>query len=432
MNVANFVNRQLDQIRDGGYPVLIRKMKLSIRRLPLLPLYIFAALSVVALRLIRPWWLVRLGSLPTERIGHFAVYTELYLCACDACINSPVQRHVDLFYFGQSVCNEQLARMWKRKLHVWPAWLLAPVDKVNRLIPGGVVHQIGDDTHFDRDIHNLLDRFPAHLHFTDEEEARGQDNLRVMGIPLGAPFVCLSVRDSAYLDSLQPKDWSYHNYRDSNVQNFVLAAEELGNRGYFVIRMGAKVHQVIDSNHRMVIDYATNGMRSEFMDIYLGAKCAFCISVGEGFSAIPLIFRRPNVHASMVPLGYLPTTVKDFVGITKHHIDVDEGRELTLQEIFTRGVGLCVTTADFEAQGVTLIENTPEEIRDVTVEMAERLDGTWQASKEDESLQVRFWEIYRAGAANAVETRRGRPLHTQLLSGRFGAAYLRNNRDWLK
>ena len=34
-----------------------------------------------------------------------------------------------------------------------------------------------------------------------------------------------------------------------------------------------------------------------------------------------------------------------------------------------------------------LIENTPEEIKAVTIEMDERLNGTWKTTEEDEELQ---------------------------------------------
>ena len=134
-----------------------------------------------------------------------------------------------------------------------------------------------------------------------------------------AQFVCLIVRDSAYLDSQIPNDWNYHNYRDSDIQNYVLAAEALAERGYFVIRMGAKVHAAMNSAHPKVIDYATNGMRSDFMDIYLGAKCHFAISTGSGWDSIPEIQRRPVVFVNYVPVGYLSTFRNLTISIVKHH-----------------------------------------------------------------------------------------------------------------
>ena len=126
------------------------------------------------------------------------------------------------------------------------------------------------------------------------------------------------LRDSAYLDNHQVKDWSYHNYRDSDIQNFVLAAEDLADRGYFVIRMGAKVYESIKSDHPRVIDYATNGMRNDFMDIYLGAKCEFCITSGLGFDAVPVIFRTHIVSVGELPLGWLRTFLTKMISISKH------------------------------------------------------------------------------------------------------------------
>ena len=433
MSAKTFIERQLLQIQQGGRAVLFRKMKRALQILLKLPWYYFLSIlavpAVLVIRLIRPWLLVRLGGLMSVRIGHFAANTELYLCEQDAGINAPKQRYVDLFYMAyRPICNQQLATMWKRILRVWPAWILAPISLINRLIPGGAVHEIGNNTNSDRDVHNLLDRFTPHLEHTSEEEARGEAGMREMGISPDTPFVCLIVRDNAYLDThLSSGEWNYHNYRDSDIQNYILAAEELAACGYFVIRMGAKVMEAMKTKHPRIIDYATNGMRSDFMDIYLGAKCEFCISVGTGFDAVPYIFRRPVVYVNMVPLGYLFTFRQQFLCITKHHFAAAENRELTLSEIFNHGVGFYMRTSEYASKGIKLIENTPEEIRDVVIEMAERLNGTWKPHEDDEVLQRRFWEIFPTDAVDAYQ---GRPLHGEIRV-RFGAEFLRKNKDFL-
>jgi len=431
MSACTFIERQLLLIQQGGRAVLFRKMKrglqILIKILIRLPLYISAFPVVIVIRLITPWVLVRWGGLISSRIGHLAANTEMYLCERDAGIDVPKQRHVDLFYMRyKPICNNQLATMWKRTLRVWPAWILAPVSRINRLIPDGGCHEIGNRGALD--IHNFLDRFPPHLEFTPEEETRGEAGLNAISIPPDAPFVCLIVRDSAYLDQHIPSaNWSYHNYRDSDIQSYILAAEALADRGYFVIRMGAKVRQAMKTDHPRVINYATNGMRSDFMDIYLGAKCAFCISTGMGLDAIPEMFRRPIVYVNMVPLGYLHTFRKEFISLTKKHISKEKGRSLTMREIFNHGVGFCSHTSDYESKGIELIENTPEEIRDVAIEMAERLSSTWQTYEDGEALQRRFWEIF---PGDAVDPDKGVPLHGEIRA-RFGAAFLRNNREWL-
>jgi len=427
--MIRFINRQVKKIQQDGTAVLVRKSNLLYRVLALLPSYFLAILALLTIRLIRPWLLVRLGGLFSSRIGHFTANTELYLCEQDAGINVPNQRHVDIFYMlYQPICNQQLATMWKRVLRIWPAWILGPIARINRLIPGGDLHEIGNNTQSDRDVHNLLDRFPPHLQFTTQEELRGESELRAMGVPVGAQFVCLNVRDSAYLNSHIDYDWSYHNYRDSNIQNYVLAAESLAEYGYFVIRMGAKVNEAIKSSHPKVIDYATNGMRSDFMDIFLGAKCAFCLSTGTGWDAVPENCRSPVVFVNFVVLGLLHTYRAALLSITKKHVQKTSNKALTLSEIFSSGAGFYSDTSDFETNGIDLIENTPEEIRDVAIEMAEHLAGTWQSRPDDEALQQRFWDIFPIDAVNNIN---GNPLHGKILA-RFGAAFLRNNPEWLQ
>ncbi len=390
-----------------------------------MPFYILAIPAVLIMRLIKPWLLVRTESLFYTRIGHFAGNTEIYLCQRDAGINVPNQPYIDLFYIREPICNMQLAIMWKRVLRLWPAWVLGPIYRVNQLIPGGRSHEVGLGAN-SRDTRNLLGRFPPHLQFTNEEETCGAAGLRALGLPIGAQFVCLNVRDSAYLDDFLPGDWAYHNYRDSNIQNYVLASEALAERGFFIIRMGAKVREAINSVHPKVIDYARNGMRSDFMDIYLGAKCAFSISTGSGWDSVPLVFRRPIAFVNLVPLGQAVTNLDNSIYITKRHVLHASQKTLTLSEIFSQGAGFCNSTSDYKSADVDLYENTPEEICAVAIEMAERLNGTWQRHAGDEPLQQRFREVFPADALCAT----GHPLHGEIRA-RFGAAFLRNNPEWL-
>jgi putative glycosyltransferase (TIGR04372 family) len=425
--MIQFIARQVKQIHQGGITVLLQKIDLLLGKFYRLPFYFFAIPVVLIIRLIKPWLIVRMGILRSTRLGHFAANTELYLCEQEAGINKPNQRHIDIFCFAYGpVCNRQLALMWKRVLRILPSFIVAPIVITNRLIPGGNVHEVGNNSQHDRDIHNLLDRSTPHLQFTAEEESLGLAGLQAIGLPFGAKFVCLNVRDSAYLSA---PIWDFHNYRDSDVQNYVLAAEALAERGYFVIRMGAKVHAAINSSHPKVIDYATNGMRSDFMDIYLGSKCAFCLSTGTGWEAIPAwLFRRPICYVNHCPVGYLCTWFEKTILLSKRHLDVQNNRNLTFNQILNSSLGFNTKTAEYSEKGIVLIENTPEEIYDVAIEMEERLVGTWQSNVGDEVLQKRFREIYLSGALDAFQ---GLPTRGEI-HALYSTTYLRNNKYWLE
>ncbi len=401
-----------------------RKLKLFLQilaRLPvLLIVFVPALLVVLTIRLIRPAFLIRFQRLISWRIGHFAGNTELYLCELDAGINKPETRYLDIWYYPCTPCNQQLARMWNRVLHIGPATLFGLVDRINAMIPGGEIHRVGLNTKIERDVHNLLDRSPPHLRFLPVEERQGEAGLRALGISAGAPFVCLVVRDSAYLSDQSPQlDWSRHDYRDCDIQNYIMAAQKLAERGYYVVRMGAMVKEAMAVDHPMIIDYATNGMRNDFMDIYLGAKCAFCISTTLGFDCVPYIFRRPMVYVDCSPLGIIRTSSPNYISTVKKYWIRDEGRFMTFQEIFESGAGYFIHTSDYEAMGIDLLESAPEEIAAVVLEMEERMRGSWKSTEEDERLQRRFWELFPKTE-----------YHGEIRS-RMGADFLRWHKEWL-
>lgn len=405
---------------------LRQDLKVVSRKILKLTLLPFALPMVLAIRLIKPLTVVRIGFLNSERIGHLAGDTELYLCERDAGINIPSKSYIDVWYHSGAICNKTLASMWKRSLNIGPSLLLSLVDRLNRFLRGHEVHGI---RHQSRDTINLLDRFPPHISFITNEEERGQTGLRALGIPDKAPFVCLSVRDSAYLDRTYPKgDWGGHDYRDSNIQNYVFAAQGLALRGYYLVRMGVVVKERFPVSHPMIIDYAAKDMRSDFMDIYLGAKCDFFVSTGTGIDALAMVFRRPYVFVNLVPVVYCHTATTKHIFIVKKHWLRSEKRFMTFREIFESGAGLFLDSQQFENMGIELIENSPEEIAAVVLEMESRLRGTWCTTDQDEELQKRFWDIF---PKNGVSPYNSQPLHGEIRS-RIGTEFLRQNKALLE
>lgn len=390
------------------------------------PFYIVAIFLVIIIKIIKPLILVRIGILRSNRIGHFCANTEIYLCEKEAKINTPQQKYIDIFmYEDGQICNKQLKKMWSRVLNIWPSFLIIPILKIINYLPNNKIHKVSNNSQQDRDIHNLYDKIHCHLKFTQKEEEFGLSHIKKMGIKPCEKFICLNVRDNEYLKG---SEWDYHNYRDSNIQNYVMVTEMLANQGYFVIRMGAKMKFKIESQHPRVIDYATNGMRNDFMDVYLGAKCEFCISTGSGWDAIPECFRRPIVFVNFVPLIRLHTYSSRIISITKRHVWKTTLEALSCSEIFKSRAGFAMSSKEYEFCGVELIENTPEEICDVVFEMVKRLSGNWKIGADDASIQQSFWDIF---PKNAVDELIGNPLHGEI-RGLFGSAFLRSNPLLLK
>jgi putative glycosyltransferase (TIGR04372 family) len=375
---------------------------------------ILGLVFVVFTRVASPFILVRVRRMYSERIGHFAANMEVYLSEVDCGIHEQNKRFVDIWFYDGYISNRQLEKMWNRTVRVWPRWFLYHVPRINGYLPGGEKYVVPWRLNQDRDIHNVLERTHPHLSFTKEEITFGQKKLHELGVPEGLPLVCILGRDLKYLSMTMPEfDLHYNDFRNVDITSFLPAAEELARHGYYVIRMGSEVIQPFISDNPMIIDYATNGQRSEFMDIYLGATCHFFITVGTGIDAVPGLFRRPLLYVNFVPLEYVLSWDKNNLFIPKQYWLNKEERFMSFREIIESGAGRFLSNNQYIDKGITLVDNTPEEIREVTVEMEERLKGTWVITEEDEDLQRRFWSLFKPGE-----------LHGKIYS-RIGAAFIR-------
>ena len=377
-----------------------------------------ALVVVVVARLLRPVVLIRFARLPTSRIGR-AANTELYLCERE--LGPQGKRTVDFFYPESVVCNSQMMRMWERNLHV-SSWA-GLADKVSRRLPGARRHVVPMPS--DRDVQALFSRTGVHLVLTRDEELRGRRALREMGIPDGTPYVCFVARDSAYLEATVPPpegegSWRYHDYRDTDIRNYVPMAQALVRRGYFAIRMGAIVKEPLPASDPKIIDYATNGSRTDFLDIYLGASCHFFVSTGTGIDAIPMLHRIPVAYVNFGHLEFARSWNPKDLFIPKKLWLREEGRFMTFRETLESGAGRFVRSDQYQQLGIEPVENTPEEITALVVEMDERLKGAWQDTREDEEMQRHFWTLFK-----------GSNLHGELVS-RIGAQFLRENRELLE
>ena len=365
-------------------------------RLLLVP---FAAIVVLAARLGLP---IRFGMIFSNRLGHMAGNMECYLCEREAGIS----KGWDFWFHNAEPSNSHLAKMLARVVRIDPTPFTRLCALVNQLFKGWEKHAI-DTVQVDRDILNLYENQQPHLYFTREEIVRGEAGLRALGIPEGAKWVYLIVRDSAKHPHLP-----YHSYRNTDIDTYVQAASWLANRGYYVLRMGAKVAKPFKCKHPKVIDFASIEPHDDFMAVYLGAHCVFCLSSGTGPDAIPVIFRRPVCYVNYVPLEYLQTYNRGSLAIWKHH--VKDGKRMTLAEIYASKCGHFMRAEQFADAGITLVDNTPEEIAQVAIEMA---DG---GSIAFDVEQDKFWNAFPRG----VSEYNNRPLHGKI-NMRIGAEFLK-------
>lgn len=410
--ITNYILRHYKEARNGGQVMLFRKLKRIIYFLTA-PFFLVISIPIVfIIRIIQQFIYIRIHELESRRLGHFAGNTEMYLCEMENRIGVPPGKFLDLFYLQQPVCNKQLAKMWGRKILILPYFVMKPIDKLNNLFFGDCKYKIQSVVGWS----NLLETSPIHLKFTNNEEIKGKKYLKKMGLDINSKFICLNVRDSAFLKHFFPGcNFDYHNYRDSDINNYVLAADELTKRGYFVIRMGAKVEKPLITKNPKIIDYACNGMRNDFMDVYLAAKCKFCISTSTGWDSLPLIFRRPILLVNYPEIKDLYKIEINQLFIPKHFVSKETNKQITFSEILSNNKTFL--SEDFELSKIAVIENSPEEIYEVVVEFDDKLKNKWEYQQNDIFLQKKFQSLFQ------------NKYHIKDIYFEIGSKFLRNNQS---
>ena len=368
--------------------------ELGFARLALLPIAISMVLLLLLLSKIMN---VKVHQAQNSRIGHFTVPMALRFLELSKGADSLRTKGINV-YAVRSVksANTYLEKMWKRTVPLISGnlgWLI--VDLFSRLPKNNVCIETTDC-----DRNGLLTQYPPCLTFKPKELIRGTIFLKSVGLVDGQKFVCLHVRDSSYLAKSwshfgysQGHDWSHHDYRNSEISTYVAAAEALADMGYLVIRMGAIVEKPLNSKHPGVIDYATNGLRTEFLDIFLGAHCAFCVSTGSGWDSIPQIFGRPSLYVNFLPYVTMMCLVRDLIIYTKQIVDVETKLILKLSEMISRGIQTTYSAHDYVTAGAEFRDMNSDELVSAVTEMAARVEGTFVETPEQKLMQEKLKHV---------------------------------------
>lgn len=270
------------------------------------------------------------------------------------------------------ICNDKDIKFLEEKVNTdgdFVRYYNGPLSMFNEYYPFNIVNPI--------------------LSFNDQEKAEGKKLLDDMGIG-DNPFVCIHSRGKGYLSGLQPEiDWSYHDYRDCDVNDYMLASDWLTKRGIYVVRMGQIVDEQLNTDNPMIIDYALKH-RTELGDLYLPAHCKFFLGCTSGMFVVAEMFGRPAAVANMVPLAWTYPVLSRSLMIPKLMKKDGEYMKLTQMLLGKQGEG-----GDFyKLNNIEIVNNSPEDILDLAMEMNARVDGTWQTTTEDEDIQMLFRNLH--------------------------------------
>ncbi len=93
---------------------------------------------------------------------------------------------------------------------------------------------------------------------------------------------------------------------------------------------------------------------------------------------------------------------------------------------YERSYGFRVDSSNFKKDAIEIIENTLEEIRDVTLEMYKHLENNWRDITTSDELQDYFWRHLSVAEINESFDD---PLHGSIRS-RVGRRSLESHTSW--
>jgi len=231
---------------------------------------------------------------------------------------------------------------------------------------------------------NNLD--PAIFTLSDSHEEMGKKALQKLGLPKDAWFVTLHVRGPGFRNETHKN--RAENFRNANPQDYIKAIEAVTNSGGWVFRMGDPSMSELPSMPKL-IDYAHHEIRSDVMDIFLGATCSFCIGTSSGFFRVPRYFGVPVLYTNCSPyVEYFSLMEHDLALLTLSK-DKNTNKYLSFKEILTPPVSMFWSERSFDDAGLQFIKNTPEELEEATKEMINRTIGN-NLQEPDDDLQIRF------------------------------------------
>ncbi|MDG2284120.1 MAG: TIGR04372 family glycosyltransferase [Alphaproteobacteria bacterium] len=239
------------------------------------------------------------------------------------------------------------------------------------------------------------DGFQHHFELPPEFLEHGQAFLDDLGWRPGEQIVVLHVREGNFRENLQ-----YHAHRTADIANYLPTIDFLASQGYWVFKIGDNGSNPLTHSNPRVIDLPHLPRYANWMDLFLVARSEFSINCSSG----PVSYCHARGTHSLVVNNlaqsfYLFVPTGRFVLMFKTYRDAASGRQLSYAEILERDLSDFSEKHKYEEAGISIEENTADEILKATKEMRARLAGNHQ---EDEALQSRFRHLGQAYDANRI------------------------------
>ncbi len=294
----------------------------------------------------------------------------------------------------------QISNKWYLQYWIPYIQVISDPEQIKNLAPLAkyLTDDIGFITFANQEIKNLADtalatqkqwetegRAPL-LKLSESDQERGWSCLRELGVPKDSWFVGLHVREGGFYG-----EKANRTIRNADPHTYSLAIQSIVDRGGWVIRMGDRTMKPLPAMAQ-VIDYAHSDLKSDWMDVFLWGQCRFFIGTASGPASVVPTFGVPCLITNLAQMKF-QLWYSNIISIAKLQWLEPEQRYLTFAEILSSSFSYIEYREHFAVKQITVVDNTPEEINDLVLEMLERLEGTIKYTLDDEHLQEKWHSL---------------------------------------
>ena len=212
----------------------------------------------------------------------------------------------------------------------------------------------------------------GYFELEQEDLKKGGELIKKFGIDENQWFVCLHVREAA-----SKAEGNNEHFRNFQIQEYFKAIKYITDQGGYVFRVGDSSMSNLPKM-KNVIDYANHEENSDFLDVYLGARCKFTIATSSGFWTIPHYFNKPILMTnSQMSADYYSLTEKDF--FLPKFLKIKNNTEYASVEKYLQppqGVVSVEVASLIKDYKLEYTNCSNEDLYMATKEMNENIDGT--------------------------------------------------------
>jgi len=343
----------------------------------------------------------KIYALSTVRIGHLALNNDLFFRR----INSGYFKKSKFILIGPGVENDKVianktlyglvrdrAILDKKIIFIenyflyWLLLILIKVDNDNGRSSTYCLDLNLDEVEFSS--------CPQTLFFPQVDIDKGLSKVKDIGVDLNKKIVCIFARDSSFLQNHSNSvDYSYHDYRNADIDTYIPSIDYLIKCGFFVVRIGSVASKPVKYSNNNFLDYSMSNFQSDFLDIFLVYISDFVIGTTSGITDVATIFNTPFLGVNYAPFMEFPLG-RDDIFIQKKMTD-SSGNVIPFRSIIDNdSYYLYDGNEMFNKYGIKYIDNSPTEILDATIEMVCKLKKCRNQTSTQKKILKRYHQEF--------------------------------------